>query len=111
MASQHLLRAHEHPPLGAMVAITDRGATEPYTATVASYVGRYFVAGGHRFHVADDHCASADRPIWRTAAAVVVLLNPEAALSPAAASVSITACEAWQPPAEPDGSAEPTEEW
>jgi hypothetical protein len=110
MASQHLLRAHEHPPLGAMVAITDRGA-EPYTATVDSHVGRYFFAGGHRFHVADDHRASADRPIWRTAAAVVELLNPEdAALSPAAVPVSITPCKAWQPAA-PEGPAEPTEEW
>lgn len=105
MASQHLLRAHEHPPLGAMVAITDRGAAEPYTATVASHVGRYFFAGGHRFHVADDHRASADRPIWQTAAAMVVLLNPAEALPPPPARPP------WHPPAAPAGSPEPTEEW
>lgn len=107
-------KAHEHPPLGAMVAITDRGATASYLVPVDRYLGRYFYAGEHRFHVADDlavgHFRANNRRVWRTAAAIAVLLPPgEAghllAITPAAAPVT------WIPVTELVGPAEPTEHW
>lgn len=105
---------HEHPPLGAMVLITDRGATASYLVPVDRYLGRYFYAGEHRFHVADDlqSCRFRDssRKVWRTATAVAVLIPPgEAgpllALAPPAPPVTGI------PVMEPVGPDEPTEHW
>ena len=54
MASHHLTPSYTHPPLGSQVAITTPGAASHYLALVDSDLGRYFYAGGHRFHVSDD---------------------------------------------------------
>jgi hypothetical protein len=123
----------EHPPLGAMVLITDRGATESYVVPVEKYLGRYFYAGEHRFHVADDlavgHFRDTNRRLWRTTAACVVELPPEEAehlraLAAAAAPMvlaQVSTSSAPPPPAagapswlalpEPVGPVEPTEYW
>jgi hypothetical protein len=97
-----------------MVAITDRGATDSYVVPVGKYLGRYFYAGEHRFHVADDlavgHFRDNNRRVWRTAAAVAVQLPPEEAdhlLALAAAAAAVTEISV----TEPQGPAEPTENW
>lgn len=107
MATQQI--THAHPPLGSMVAITDRGALSHYLAPVDLHLGRYFYAAAHRFHVADDR-QRAERQTWQTAAATAVLLLPgefDAAPPPPPASV----CSRWAPPADPVGPEEPTEQW
>jgi hypothetical protein len=103
----------EHPPLGAMVLITDRGATQSYVVPVERYLGRYFYAGEHRFHVADDCKRRGGRRTWQTAAASVVLLNPEEAEAQAsgAAASPFVAARPWLAPPEPVGPDEPTEHW
>lgn len=68
--------AHEHPLLGQMVSITDPTAPLTFVAPVDIHLGRYFYAGGFRFHVADDYRPMGDRRIWKTAAATAVLLAP-----------------------------------
>jgi hypothetical protein len=105
--------AYPHPPLGAMVAITDPLAPPSFVAPVDSHLGRYFYAGGYRFHVADDFRSNTERCTWKTAAATAVLLNPgEAAAMPLApASAATTALAVWQPLPDPVGPAEPTEHW
>jgi hypothetical protein len=113
MASQHLTPAHSHPPLGSQVAITTPGAAAHYLALVNSHLGRYFYAGGHRFHVSDDWSPTPDHRCWRTAAAMARLLSSEEC--PAAAAVeghsSPPAQDPWLPPPEPVGPCEPTEAW
>jgi hypothetical protein len=108
--------AHEHPPLGAMLAIFDRGATVSYQVPVEKHLGRYFYAGEHRFHVADDlavgHFRANGRRAWRTAAAFAVLLPPEEAEHLlahgfASAAAPVTGI----PVTEPVGPDEPTEHW
>jgi hypothetical protein len=128
----------EHPPLGAMVLITDRGATQSYVVPVERYLGRYFYAGEHRFHVADDlavgHFRDTNRRLWRTTAAFVVELPPEEAehllaLAAAAAPVvllnpketeaqassaplpPVAVAPSWLALPEPVGPDEPTEHW
>lgn len=113
MASHHLTPAHSHPPLGAQVAITTPGAASHYLALVDSYLGRYFYAGGHRFHVSDDWSPTPDHRSWRTAAAMAMLLNPEECQEAAAAEerAHAPAHDPWHPPPEPVGACEPTEAW
>lgn len=107
--------AHEHLPLGAMVAITDPSAPPTFVAPVDSHLGRYFYAGGYRFHVADDYRPIGARRAWKTAAATVVLLSPEeseaAALPVAAAAAPVLSPVTAIPATEPIGSAEPNELW
>lgn len=110
MATQQI--THAHPPLGSMVAITDRGAHAHYLAPVDLHLGRYFYVATHRFHVADDR-QRAERQIWKTAAATAVLLLPgefdaaDAVAAPPPASLQLL----WAPPADPVGPEEPTEQW
>jgi hypothetical protein len=82
----------------------ERAATAAYPITVERHQGRYFIAGGHRFHVYDDW-KQATLHTWRTAAAMVWLPSPEkqAAAAPPP--------RPWQPPAPPAGPPEPTEAW
>lgn len=105
--------AFPHPPLGAMVEITDPMAPPSFVAPVDSHLGRYFYAGGYRFHVADDFRKNTQRCTWKTAAATAVLLNPgeAAAMPPAPAPAASTALARWQPFPDPVGPAEPTEHW
>lgn len=105
--------AHEHPPLGAMVSITDPTAPPTFVAPVDIHQGRYFYAGGYRFHVADDYRPMGDRRIWKTAAATAVLLTPEeapatpVAAAPALAAAPVTGISV----TEPIGPLEPSELW
>lgn len=96
---------HPLPPLGAMVAIDDPTAPPIFSAPVDMHLGRYFYAGGYRFHVADDYKPMGSRQIWQTAAATALLLNPHEVFHADAATV------AWAQQLEPAGPAEPTEEW
>jgi hypothetical protein len=57
--------AYEHPPLGAMVSITDPAAPPTFVAAVDIHHGRYFYAGGYRFHVADDLRGRRNAPLGR----------------------------------------------
>ena len=105
--------AHEHPPLGDMVSITDPTAPPTFVAPVDIHQGRYFYAGGYRFHVADDYRPMGARRIWKTAAATAVLLTPEEApATPVAAALASAAAPVTGiPVTEPIGPAEPTEHW
>lgn len=107
--------AHKLPPLGAKVAITDPAAPPTFVASVDSHLGRYFYAGGYRFHVADDSRPIGARRAWSTAAATVVLLSPEeseaAALPVAASAAPAAASVTWIPATEPTGPVEPQELW
>jgi hypothetical protein len=104
---------HQKPPVGALVAITDRGATGHYVATIDLHLGRYFYAGCHRFHVADDSVPlpAAEQRTWQTATATAVLLRPEEyemagpPAAPAPASSSLTSLPVDL------GPREPTEQW
>lgn len=105
--------AHTHPPLGAMVAITDPAAPPTFQAPVDMHLGRYFYAGGYRFHVADDFRPMGDRRVWKTAAATARLLTTEeAAATPVAAAPALAVAPVTGiPVTEPIGPAEPTELW
>jgi hypothetical protein len=109
MAATQISHAHFHPPIGSMLAITDRGAAAHYNAPVDLHLGRYFYAAGHRFHVADDRQRNAERRTWKSLAATAVLLLPgefdpaPAAPKPLPVPLALLA--------EPEGLAEPTEHW
>lgn len=103
--------AYEHPPLGAMVAITDPAAPPTFVAPVDMHLGRYFYAAGYRFHVADDCRPSNGRRAWQTAAARAVLLEREEIETEATGVAVIAPAVAWHPPPEPVGPVEPTEHW
>jgi hypothetical protein len=103
--------AHEHPPLGAMVAISDPTAPPTFHAPVDMHLGRYFYAGGYRFHVADDFRPRADRRVWQTAAATAVLLSREEVQAAAATPAVAVPITSFHPPPEPVGPVEPTEHW
>lgn len=105
----HLAPARPLPPVGATLLCLERGSTAAYPVTVERHVGRYFIAGGHRFHVYDDWKSGASRPTWRKPAATVTLLTPEEAQE--AAARILVADPPFQPPAEPVGAHEPTEAW
>lgn len=98
-----------------MVAISDPAAPPTFVAPVDIHLGRYFYAGGYRFHVADDFRRNTERPTWKTAAATVVLLSPEesevAALPFAASAAPAPAAVTAIPATEPVGPTEPTEFW
>lgn len=93
------------PPVGSVLLCLERASTAAYPVTVERHLGRYFIAGGHRFHVYDDWKVNTTRHTWRTAAAMVWLPSPEE--QAAAAGLS----RRWQPPAAPPGPPEPTETW
>jgi hypothetical protein len=111
MASHHLTQAYTHPPVGSQVEITTTFGT--YEALVDSHLGRYFFAGGYRFHVSDDWSPALAHRSWRTAAAMAMLLNPEECQEAAAAEelTNAPAHDPWHPPPEPVGACEPTEAW
>ncbi len=67
------------PPVGAVLLCQETPAAAAYPVTVEKHLGRYFYAGGHRFHVFDDWAAGGLNPTWRTAAALVTLLSDEEA--------------------------------
>lgn len=108
-----ITHAHTLPPLGAMVCITDPAAGPNFQATVDMHLGRYFYAGGYRFHVADDFKPMGDRRVWKTAAATVVLLTHQDAVAPPVASDSspTIARVTGFPDLEPVGLLEPNELW
>lgn len=103
--------AHTHPPLGAMVAITDPAAPPTFQAPVDMHLGRYFYAGGYRFHVADDFRPMGYRRVWKTAAATALLLTTEEMEAAARAWPRSPAPVTDIPVTEPIGPAEPTEHW
>jgi hypothetical protein len=109
------------PPVGAVLLCSESPSAAAYPVTVDRHLGRYFIAGSHRFHVFDDWTTGATKPTWRTAAASVELLSPEEA-----AAVNLDrgfsydalleapappARPVWRPPAPPAGPDEPTETW
>lgn len=104
---------HQKPPVGALVAITDRGATGHYVAKIDLHLGRYFYAGCHRFHVADDSVPSpaAEQRTWQTAAATAVLLRPEEYEAVGPTAVSSPSPSSLPPLPVHQGAPEPTEEW
>jgi hypothetical protein len=109
--------------------------------TVERHLGRYFIAGTHRFHVFDDWSSGGPNPTWRTSAAMVVLLTDKQVeqIQEAAKPLNLTVTfevgidsftydelveaptalpgpappsrPAWRPPAPPAGPDEPTETW
>jgi hypothetical protein len=108
MAS-HVAPARPLPPVGATLLCLERGSTSAYPVTVERHQGRYFVAGGHRFHVYDDWKVGTARHTWRKPAAMVWMASDEEQAA-AAAPPAPTPC-LWRPPGDPPGSAEPTEAW
>ncbi len=95
------------PPVGTTLLCLERGCTSAYPVTVERHQGRYFIAGGHRFHVYDDWKVGTARHAWRKPAAMVWMASPE---DQAAAAATPTP-RPWRPPAPPVGAPEPTEAW
>jgi hypothetical protein len=92
---------------GAVLLCLERAATAAYPVTVERHQGRYFIAGGHRFHVYDDWRHGTARHTWRKPAAMVWLASPEEL----AAAAAMQSPRTWQPPAPPAGTPEPNEAW
>jgi hypothetical protein len=65
------------PPVGATLLCLESGSTSAYPITVERHVGRYFIAGAHRFHVYDDWKVGTIRHTWRKPAAMVWMPSPE----------------------------------
>jgi hypothetical protein len=111
----HLAPARPLPPIGAVLLCLERAATAAYPVTVERHQGRYFIAGGHRFHVYDDWRHGTARHTWRKPAAMVWLASPEeqaAAEAKARRTMAASRPEIqWLPPAAPAGPSEPTEAW
>lgn len=113
--------ANELPPLGAMVFLTDPAAPPAHLATVDIHRGRYFYAGGYRFHVADDRTPRqwrlGDPRVWQAGTVVCQLLSPNegeslalpfaVAPAPASAAAPVTGFSV----TEPIGHPEPHELW
>lgn len=76
MAS-HVAPARPLPPVGATLLCLERGSTSAYPVTVERHQGRYFIAGGHRFHVYDDWKVGTARHTWRKPAAMVWMASDE----------------------------------
>ena len=100
------------PPVGATLLCLESGSTSAYPITVERHVGRYFIAGAHRFHVYDDWKVGTIRHTWRKPAAMVWMPSPEEqAAAAAAAPPAPIPRPCWRPPADPVGPPEPTEAW
>lgn len=117
------------PPVGSLLLCLERASTAAYPVTVERHLGRYFIAGGHRFHVYDDWRHGTARHTWRTAAAMVWLASAEeqaAAEAKGRCLMAVTrsmdgpidgrpvlsmAEVQWLPPKPPAGPPEPTEAW
>jgi hypothetical protein len=108
----HIAPARPLPPIGAVLLCQELGSTA-YPVTVERHLGRYFFAGGHRFHVYDDWKVGTTSHTWRTAAAMVWLASPEerASLEKLQAELATASGAPWQPPASPVGPPEPPENW
>jgi hypothetical protein len=109
----HCAPARPLPDIGDVLLCLELGSTAAYPVTVERHLGRYFFAGGHRFHVYDDWKVGTTRHTWRTAAAMVWLSSPEeqASLEKLQAELATASRAPWQPPAPPVGLPEPTENW
>lgn len=101
------------PAVGALLLCLERGSTSAYPVTVERHQGRYFIAGGHRFHVYDDWKHGTTRHTWRKPAAMVWMASPEeqASLEKLQADLAAAPQAPWRPPAAPPGPPEPTEAW
>lgn len=128
MAS-HVAPARPLPAVGAVLLCLERGSTSAYPVTVERHQGRYFIAGGHRFHVYDDWKNGTARHTWRKPAAMVWMASPEEqALADAKGRCLMTATRSmtgpidlspslsmdevqWLIPKAPPGPPEPTEAW
>ena len=100
------------PPIGTAMVLAPAGDhldhLEIHHVNVQAHLGRFFIAGGIRFHSADDRLQGPGPDGWANSHAVIHCLPPGADLVPTAAIISAAS---FQPMAAAIGQPEPTEAW